>query len=72
MLYRFFVFLGLLTFSSPAWAYIDPGTGSLILQGLIAAFATTAAAISLYWRRLKDMWRSLISLMSRTAPDRNR
>jgi hypothetical protein len=33
----------------PAFAYIDPGLGSLIFQGLIAAFVTVAAA----WAGLK-------------------
>lgn len=28
--------LGLLTGAVPAWAYIDPGTGMLAIQGLIA------------------------------------
>ena len=33
----------------PAFAYIDPGLGSLIFQGAIAAFVTIAAA----WAGLK-------------------
>lgn len=33
----------------PAFAYIDPGIGSLIFQGAIAAFVTIAAA----WAALK-------------------
>jgi hypothetical protein len=33
----------------PAFAYIDPGLGSLIFQGAIAAFVTVAAA----WAGLK-------------------
>jgi hypothetical protein len=33
----------------PAFAYIDPGLGSLIFQGVIAAFVTVAAA----WAGLK-------------------
>jgi|APFEC2959095171_1045051.scaffolds.fasta_scaffold43997_1 hypothetical protein len=28
----------------PAFAYIDPGLGSLIFQGVVAAFVTVAAA----------------------------
>lgn len=33
----------------PAFAYIDPGLGSLIFQGAVAAFVTVAAA----WAGLK-------------------
>ena len=27
-------------FTTEAWAYLDPGTGSILVQGLIAAMAT--------------------------------
>jgi len=35
-----------------AYAYLDPGTGSVILQGAIAAIAGAAVVIKLYWHRL--------------------
>ena len=34
-------------------AYLDPGTGSLIIQGLIAAFAGAAIALRAYWKRIQ-------------------
>ncbi len=37
--------------------YIDPGTGSLIIQGLIAAFAAAAVVIRGYWYRIKAFLR---------------
>jgi hypothetical protein len=40
--------------AAPAWAYLDPGTGSILLQGIIAAIATVSVSISLYWRRVKS------------------
>lgn len=36
----------------PAHAYIDPGTGSAILQGILAAIAAIALTAKLYWHRL--------------------
>ena len=36
-----------------AFAYLDPGTGSIILQALIAFIATTSATIVFYWRKIK-------------------
>ena len=30
--------------------YLDPGTGSLILQALIAAIAGLSVAVKLYWQ----------------------
>lgn len=39
--------------ASPAYAYLDPGTGSLILQGLIGGIAAGLAVISVYFRKIK-------------------
>lgn len=40
-----------------AQAYIDPGTGSLLLQGLIGAVAGVMVAASLYWSKIKSFFR---------------
>ena len=40
-------------FSAAAHAYLDPGTGSILVQSLLAGIAGAAAVISLYWQRLK-------------------
>lgn len=34
-------------------AYIDPGTGSLILQAVLAALAAVAVATRAYWDRIR-------------------
>ena len=39
--------------SSPAYGYIDPGTGSLIIQGVIGAIAAIGVTLKLYWHKLK-------------------
>lgn len=36
-----------------AWAYLDPATGWMILQGLIAAVAAAFVGIGSYWTRMK-------------------
>jgi hypothetical protein len=36
-------------------AYIDPGTGSLLLQMIVGGVAAGAVAAKLYWRRLKRL-----------------
>ena len=40
-------------FSNPSYAYLDPGTGNMILQALAGLFAAGAAAGSIYWQKLK-------------------
>lgn len=45
-----------LTISLPAYAYLDPGTGSSLLQGLFAGVAGVLAVLKLYWQRIKDFF----------------
>jgi hypothetical protein len=42
--------------SGPALAYIDPGTGSLLVQGLIAGLAAAAVVARGYWYRIKGFF----------------
>ena len=44
------LFVGLIAI--PASAYLDPGTGSMILQGLIAGVAIAWFTIKNYWYKL--------------------
>lgn len=39
-------------FVNDAYAYLDPGTGSALLQGVLAAVAAIAITAKLYWHRL--------------------
>ncbi|RLA39178.1 MAG: hypothetical protein DRR42_27600 [Gammaproteobacteria bacterium] len=41
-----------LTISSAANAYLDPGTGSMLLQGIIASIALGLFTIKTWWYRL--------------------
>jgi hypothetical protein len=34
-------------------AYLDPGSGSLLLQALVGGVASAAVMAKLYWRRAK-------------------
>ncbi|MCY4587424.1 MAG: hypothetical protein OXB98_15410 [Bryobacterales bacterium] len=43
----------LLLFPREAHAYLDPGSGSLIVQALVAAFFALSLAIKAYWRKIK-------------------
>ena len=39
--------------TSVSHAYLDPGTGSAILQALIAALAACGVMMSNYWKKVK-------------------
>ena len=38
------------------FAYIDPGTGSALIQGLIAAIAAIGVTLKLYWHRFISLF----------------
>ena len=38
-------------FELPVHAYLDPGSGSMLLQVLLGGFAAVGVAIRLYWQR---------------------
>jgi hypothetical protein len=46
---------------APAAAYLDPGTGSIILQAVIGAVAGALIVIKLYWYKLTSFLRGLKS-----------
>jgi len=37
----------------PVFAYLDPGTGSFIIQMIIGAVVAAGAFIKIYWRKIK-------------------
>lgn len=51
----------LLASATPAYAYIDPGSGSMMLQLLLGGMAGVMVLVRLYWSRLSERARSLLS-----------
>jgi hypothetical protein len=49
----FIAILLLLLFLSDAEAYLDPGTGSMLLQVILGGIAAVGVAIKLYWHKLR-------------------
>lgn len=45
-------------FTTPAYAYLDPGTASIVLQSIVAAFAAGAATIGIYWNKIRGLFGS--------------
>lgn len=42
--------------TSELHAYLDPGTGSILIQGLIAGIAAAALIVKTYWYRIKSLF----------------
>jgi hypothetical protein len=55
--------------SSAAWAYIDPGTGSYMLQILLAFFLGALFALKMFWKNVKSFLGHLFSRRKKQATD---
>ena len=42
--------------SRTAYAYLDPGTGSMIIQILLGGIAGAAVMLKLYWHKVKALF----------------
>jgi|TARA_B110000914_G_scaffold196607_1_gene185949 uncharacterized membrane protein len=50
---RGFLLLISLSAAFNAYGYIDPGTGSLIIQSVIGAIAAIGVTVKIYWHKLR-------------------
>ena len=50
-----FTILSVIIFPNHTYAYLDPGTGSIILQAIIGFLAASVTAISIYWSKFKSL-----------------
>ena len=48
--------LGFLFLTRDAQAYLDPGTGSMLLQALLAIFLIVGSSISIFWSKIKKFF----------------
>lgn len=51
------IFIAVFNPFDPAWAYLDPGTGSMLLQLLLGGIAGIAMILKLYWRRFTNLFK---------------
>ena len=57
----FVIGVATLWFNSPAYAYINPGIGSILLQMLLGGLAGLAIVLKLYWAQVKKACQKLFS-----------
>ena len=53
-----------LSITSPAYAYLDPGTGSMLVSAVIGVAAAVGLALKMFWYRV-------VGLVSRQARRRD-
>lgn len=57
--FRLLIAVLLLCALNPAYAYVDPGTGLMVLQGLFAAIGFAVAFIKNPVRKLKELFKRI-------------
>ncbi len=63
---RFTIFLSTILIiniilTTPSYAYIDPGTSTMILQMIVAGIVGIAAALKIYWFKVKSLFKRIFS-----------
>ena len=57
MIFRLYISVLILFLTTEsAFAYLDPGTGSIILQAIIGGLAACAYTIKMYWVKIKSFF----------------
>jgi hypothetical protein len=51
------VLVACLSIASPAYAYLDPGTGSMLISALFGVAAALALALKMFWYRVIGFFR---------------
>ncbi len=51
---KIFLIIYFVLVNNNAYAYIDPGTGGILLQALLGIVAAIGAYITLFWRKFKN------------------
>lgn len=46
-----------LAIASPAYAYLDPGTGSMLISAVLGVAAAVALALKMFWYRVIGFFR---------------
>ena len=54
------IFVFLTSNSNNAFAYLDPGTGSIILQAIIGAIAAGLTFFTNFWLKVKNFFKKIL------------
>ena len=49
-----------------SYAYLDPGTGSIILQALLGAIAAGLSYCAFYWNKVKNFFKKIFKKKEKT------
>lgn len=67
--YSLMAVFAVLLIASPAYAYIDPGTGGMLLQLLLGGLAGAVVVVRLQWERIRETTRRMFSGRDKPGED---
>ncbi len=72
MRYKLIIILFLtLIFSKPAYAYLDPGTGSIIIQAILGFIAAAFVSINIWWIKVKNFFLTIFKSNKKKKSETN-
>lgn len=69
MVYRYIGIVLLFLSSTEVHAYLDPGTGSILIQGLIAAIAGGLFTLRIYWQKVRNFFSRSTDISEEENPE---
>lgn len=67
--YLFYIFTLYILLNTDAYAYLDPGSGSMILQAILGFIAAALATVSYYWEKVKTFLSKLFRKKKNSEKD---
>ena len=58
---KIIIFLSFFFLTTNEHAYLDPGTGSIILQAIVGAFAAFFTSIYIFWNKVKNFYKKIFN-----------
>lgn len=59
-----------LTMTSNAFAYIDPGAGSIIIQAILGFLAAIFAYVTFFWNKIKSIFNRIFKNNDKKSKDK--
>ena len=56
---KIIIFFFFFILTTKAHAYLDPGTGTIILQAILGAFAAFFTSIYIFWAKVKNFYKKV-------------
>ena len=71
MKYKFIIIVVLsFIISKPAYAYLDPGTGIIIIQAILGFIAAALVSINIWWLKIKTFFLTIFKSDKKKKSDK--